>query len=213
MKNLFFLVALCSFLIAGAKDDPKYPVSAIPAELKENVNVVIRDYSIIVKVYSKNRMSTSVHYVVTILNPNGKDYATSAVGYDKLSKVTTFTGVAYDAFGKVLKKLKNSEIYDQSSYDGFSLFSDNRLKYADLSQGSYPYTVDFEYETEQKYLYGIDGITPLSSEKASLEHASYQLFYKAEVAPRYKTYMIDEKPVHQTHTDGMESLTWTFKSM
>src|SRR5690242_11189930 len=110
MKNLFFLVALCSYCIVSGKEDPKYPVSAIPAELKENVNAVIRDYSVTVKLFSRNRMSTTVHWVVTILNPNGKDYATNVVGYDKLTKVTMFDGVAYDAFGKQVKKLKSNEI-------------------------------------------------------------------------------------------------------
>src|SRR5690242_10728973 len=118
MKNLVFLVAFCSFLVANAgKDDPKYPVSAIPAELMENVNAVIRDYSVVVKVYSKNRVTTSVHLVVTILNQNGRGHAYAVAEYQKLSKVTEFKGVAYDAFGNVIKKLKSSEIHDQSSYD------------------------------------------------------------------------------------------------
>jgi hypothetical protein len=42
--------------------------------------------------------------------------------------------IVYDAAGKEIKKLKQSDIMDESEYDGFSLLSDNRSKSADLRQ-------------------------------------------------------------------------------
>src|SRR5688500_20233876 len=49
------------------------------------------------------------------------------VGYDKLTKVRDITGTVYDASGKVIKRLKNSEIYDQSEI-GRASCRERRLK-------------------------------------------------------------------------------------
>src|SRR6187401_3115295 len=142
MRKLFFLFASIIFFSLQAKDDPKYAVSTIPAELKENVDIVFRKDEMIYKILSKSRATFYIHQVVTIMNQNGKGYARESVHYDKLSKVSFFKGTVYDAEGNVIKKLKSSEIYDGSAVDGVSLFSDDRFKAADLTQTSYPYTVE-----------------------------------------------------------------------
>src|SRR6185369_15595140 len=146
--RLFFinpLVLVSFFSLAG---EIKYPVSAIPADLKTNVNVVIREDHMKFTIISKNSARHYVHYVVTILNEKGNGYAKHQIGYDKLIKVTDISGTVYDASGNQIKKLKNKEVFDRASIDGSTLFSDNRVKTLDLSQASYPYTVEFEYELE-----------------------------------------------------------------
>lgn len=216
-KILFFIAGLMTSALAAdagndGSNDEGYPVAAIPAELRANVNAVEREKHIIIKVISQKECVTRVHHVVTIFNANAKDYAEQVVGYDKLTKITSFKGVAYDANGKVIKKLKTNEIRDYSAFDGFSLFSDNRLKYADLSQGSYPYTVEFEYETADKYLYGFNRLELLRDDKVSVQNASYQLIYNPVVAPRYKTFNISAEP-EKADVDGMKSLKWTFSNL
>src|SRR5690606_10530872 len=91
--------------------------------------------------------------VITILNKNGADLAEKIVSYDKYSKINFIKANLYDAQGVLIRKIKASEIYDRSAYDGFSLYSDNRIKYLDLTHNVYPYTLEFEYEKEYKYLY------------------------------------------------------------
>ncbi len=90
--------------------------------------------------------------------------ASEEVNYDKLSKITNFKATVYDANGTLIRKLKSSEIYDQSAFDG-SLYSISRYKSADLTQNVYPYTVEFEYELEFKYLFMIPGSTIIPGEK------------------------------------------------
>jgi hypothetical protein len=193
--------------------DPKYPVSDIPEELKINVNVVIRQGEMVFKILSKSKASLYVHQVITILNDKGKEYASETVSYDKLSKIRDFNGTVYDASGKQIKRLKNSEIYDQSAFDGFSLYSDARFKSVDLAQGSYPYTVEFDYEIEYKYLFHIPGFVVVPDEKISVQRAAYRLCFPQDLAPRYLVRNTDVKPKQEKTSEGLESLTWSFENI
>jgi hypothetical protein len=184
MKRLVFVLAFSVAVAAFAKETPKFPVSAIPEELKKDVNAVFREDQAVFSILSRSRATYRVYQVITILNANGKDYASDAVGYDKLTKINVLKGTVYNAEGFVVSKLKNSEIADRSVFDGVSLFSDNRMKSFDLSQGAYPYTVEIEYEEEFKFLFYIPGFSVQDGEKSSVEHGLYQLNYPAGLAPR-----------------------------
>ena len=204
------VLSVISFIsLAG---DPKYPVSEIPEELRKDVNAVVREDKLVYKILSQSKASVYAYYAVTILNERAKEYASRQVDYDKLTKVISFSGSVYDATGKLIKKLKNSEIIDHSDYDG-GLYNDNRLKSADLSQSTYPYTVVFEYEKEYKFLYMIDGTVIVPDEKISVQHSSYQLIYPPNIPPRYHAVNIDVKPKQAKTSDGFESLTWEFRNV
>lgn len=67
MKKVFILFFCAAFYLTRA-GDPKYPVSAIPPELKVNVDAVIREEQLIFKILSRSKASEYVHEVITILN-------------------------------------------------------------------------------------------------------------------------------------------------
>lgn len=210
MRIILLLSILVKALITfGA--DPKFPVSAIPEELKKNVDVVFRQNEKKFTIQSKSRATLWVYKAITIFNDKGKDHATEVVDYDKLTKITSFKAVAYDASGQVIKKLKSSEIYDQSAFDGSALFSDDRLKAADLTQAVYPYTVEFEYEVDFKYLFIIPGFVLLPEERLSIEHSSYELIYPKDLKPRVSVNNLDKKPLISALKDGSESSRWVFE--
>jgi Domain of Unknown Function with PDB structure (DUF3857)/Transglutaminase-like superfamily len=211
MKNTLipFLIIISNYAFSA---EVKYPISEIPEQLKKDVNAVIREDKLVYKIFSQSRASIYAYYAVTIFNERAKDYAIKHVSYDKLSKVVDFNGSVYDATGKLLKKLKNSDIIDHSAYDG-GLYNDYRIKSADLTQGTYPYTIVFEYEKEYKFLYIIDGTVIVPDEKVSVQHSSYQLIYPHDLAPRYKSLNIDIKPKEGITADGFESLTWEFRDV
>lgn len=195
------------------RKDIKYPVSLIRPDLKENANVVVRDDETVFRINSRKSSSVHFHYAVTILNSNGKDYATKVIGYDRMSKIKDLKAAVYDGSGEVIKKLKTADIVDRSAFDGVSLFSDNRLKAFDLSQSHYPYTVEVEYDMEYDYLFIIDGSVVANDEKVSVENFKYQLVYPINLKPRYKSYNIDVAPVRASTETGSESLTWTLKNV
>jgi len=208
----FLTNILLSLFILSYGADPKYPVSAIPEELKKDVNVVVREDKMVYTITSRSTASLHVLMVATIFNSNGSRYAQRAVGYNKLSKVTGIKANVYDAAGNLIRKAKPSEIIDRSAYDGFSLYSDNRYKAVDLTQGSYPYTIEFEYQIDYKFLYSIGETYLISGEKVSVQHVSYQLIFPSGLAPRYKVLNINSEPLRTTEK-GMQSLLWSFENL
>lgn len=210
-RILSLLIVLLSCATAFAKEDPKYPVSAIPEDMKTGMYAVIREQELRFEINSVSSSTTYYRVVITILNSNAKNYGKEIIGYDKFNVVRSFKGVAYDAAGNVIKKLKQSDIYDQSAFDGFSLYSDNRLKRADLSQGTYPYTVEFEYETEQKCLFFIPDFSLYEDDEISIQKSKYSLVYPTALKPRYKLFKIqDPKTFTQ---NGKEVLEWSFENI
>jgi len=210
MKWLVFVFACCLAVASVAKETPKYPVSAIPEELKKDVNIVYREDQAVFTILSRSRATYHVYQVITILNANGQDYARESVGYDKLTKITLLKATVYDAEGSVVAKLKNSDISDRSVFDGFSLFSDDRMKSFDLTQGIYPYTVEIEYEQEYKFLFYIPSFYVEAGEKGAVQHSLYKLNYAAGVEPRYHAYNISKQPTIEKKADGSGSVTFEF---
>ncbi|MBX2964977.1 MAG: DUF3857 domain-containing transglutaminase family protein [Cyclobacteriaceae bacterium] len=207
---LLCCVGLFSTGVFGQK---KYAVSLIPDELRKDVNAVVREDHMTFRILSRSKATHTVRMVATIFNGGGKQYAQPYVGYDKLSKVSSFKGNIYDAQGGLIRKLKSGEIEDRSAFDGYSLFSDNRYKSADMTHSVYPYTVEYEYEVEYRFLYAIPGSALTPGEKVSVENFSYTLIFPPDLAPRYKLINIDTPPQHNKNADGSESLSWTFKNI
>jgi hypothetical protein len=204
--------ALASVAVAGS-GDRKYPVSEIPEELSKNVNAVVRENRKVYRIISRGKARLEVYFAVTILNGKARSLAEMVVGYDKLSKITDFNAYAYDAMGNQIKKLKNSEIYDQSAFDGVSMYSDDRIKAVDMKQVTFPYTVVFEYQEDFNFIVGIPTAFVLPGEKISLEKFSFKLIYPTTLAPRYKTRNISQPPKKEKTEDGLESLTWELQNV
>lgn len=211
MKTTLFLTLLLGTWAGAA--DKKYPVSAIPAELKNEVNAVVREDKTLFTIQAKDKALLACKFVVTILNSKGNHFAEKSFGYDKLMKITSLKAQVYDAAGEVIKKLKQSEIHDQSAYDGFSLYSDFRLKTVDLTQAVYPYTVEFEYEIEYKYLYSVPGTTLLPAKKTAVQLVEYKLIFPPGLRPRYKLKNIDQEPHVEKISTETEALYWTFTNI
>src|SRR6187399_1196113 len=110
-----FLLALLATLLAYSsfsREEPRYPVSMIPEDLKKGMYAVIREKEVKVEINAINSSSTYYRLVITILNSNAREYASEVVWYDKLRTIRSFKGTVYDAEGNVIKKLKQSEIHD-----------------------------------------------------------------------------------------------------
>jgi transglutaminase-like putative cysteine protease len=211
MKHAFaYCLLFCSSVALAT--DPKYPVSTIKEELKLNVNVVFRENTSSFTIVARDRASHYVHQAVTIFNARGKNYASEAIYYDRLRKVRDVSASVYDATGKLIKKLKDKEIEDHSAV-GDALFSDGRFKYFDLAQGTYPYTVEYEYTVDYKFLFIIPPFTVLGTEKVSCEKAFFALKYPAELKPRFRTSNVQKENIEAKGADGQISNSWSFENV
>ncbi|HCW06432.1 MAG TPA: hypothetical protein DGG95_03590 [Cytophagales bacterium] len=207
ITSLFILVSLTAL-----SKEIKYPVTEIADELKKDVDLVVREDHIFFKILAKNHAIRKVKYVVTILNEKGNNYAEFHIPYDKLTKIIDISGNVYNAIGEPIKKLKNRDVTDQAAFDGVSLFSDDRIKILDLSQGTYPYTVEIEYDLEMNFLLSIPS-SSWNGDRTSYQNASYQLVYPVGFPIQYKLINMGEiEPLRETDK-GFEILSWSFKNL
>ncbi len=178
------------------------PISSIPDSLKENANAVYILNKGSFDITNDSRAIYKTHQIIAILNPKAEWMARKTLWYDKFSKVNYLKGNKYDASGKFIEKLRKSDIIDQSSYDGFSVFTDSRLKNADLRQTSYPFIVEFEYETEFKYTYYIPDWQVLPRQNVSVIQSIYKITAPQEYEPRIKISNTD-KDISRRVQDGI----------
>lgn len=180
MKHLYTIAVLFAcllYLTAGAATAEDKPT--------QKPNVIIRSEETVFTVNAINSATTTFKTKVTVLNSNGDRRARLYIPYDKLSKVIYVKGILYDANGKKVKQLKNSEIKDVSSVSNSSLFDDNRVKIADLIHITYPYTVEFEYQTTSRNMMFYPTWLPLDQENLSVEKASLRVEMPKGMKLRY----------------------------
>ena len=205
-KNLGWIVCL---VVQTAWAQSEYKADAIPAALKENAHSVVRRQETVFTVKSPGEATERIHSVITILDKEADDQATMAVWYDKLSKITNLEGSLYDADGKLIKKLKKSDIRDYSSYGDYNLFDDNRFKSAVFpKQPTYPYTVEFLVETTEHNLMFYPTWMPQRKEYVAVEQASYTIQMPAGLALRYKEDNLSTPVTQTTLADGGKAYTW-----
>jgi transglutaminase-like putative cysteine protease len=145
------------------------------------------------------------------LNEKGKRSATGVVFYDKLRKVNFFRGNVYDAQGNLIRKMKNSDVKDESAVSGF--YEDDRVKFADLSDNTYPYTVEFEYEIEFKFLFWIPDWSVLPGQDASVQYSEFSLVYPSNLVPRYKVLNTPDIVEKGKTAGGLLSYSWKYKNL
>src|SRR5215510_12944431 len=143
MKRLILIsgfVINALILFAG---DGEYAVSKIPAALLKNANAVLRFEDVKFEMVSTKEAIETNHYVITILNENGDNWAEFEEYYDKLREINSVEGYLYDANGKQLKKMKFKDLQDLSGTGESSLIEDNRVKSHNFYYRAYPYTIEY----------------------------------------------------------------------
>lgn len=190
----------------------KYSVSTIREEMKKDVNAVMRINHEKFVIESPKNARFKVQRAITILNDKGNKYAVEVIGYDKLVKVASLSATIYNALGEPIKRVKNADILDMSAFDGFSLYSDNRVKVVDLTQAEYPYTVEVEYELEYRGLLAIPGFYVQDTEPVSIETQSFELTFPNSLEVRYKQIHFSQVP-QTTTVNNLKTLHWDFRDL
>ena len=109
MKLFSLILLFVSTNLATFADDGEYAVSKINAALLKRANAVLRLEEINFEVVNVKHTIERNHFVITILNENGEDWASLYENYYKHREIVSIEGYLYDATGKQLKKIKNSK--------------------------------------------------------------------------------------------------------
>jgi transglutaminase-like putative cysteine protease len=210
--KLIGLVCCTPMLLFSQK---QFDVSKIPATLKTKADAVIRLDETIFTIENIGHATERKRWVVTIFNERGeKMHADFAEGYDKLRRIKNIEGVEYDASGKEIAKLKNSDIRDIGLSAFGNDFFDNRLKVAgfDKKKSIFPYTIEYSYEMQTENMMFYPEFDPLEKEFTAVEDASLTIITSDNVSFRYKTLNGMEKPVI-TEQGSKKFHTWHVKNL
>lgn len=158
-------------------------------------------------VESEREATEQVRRVVTILEPEGKEYARIVLPYDKFRRIDRLEGRIRDVRGNVVRELGRDDQRDFSAISSYSLYEERRLRVVELYQSTYPYTVEFEYTIER------DGFISWPTWRAQerdlpVERAAFEVDAPEHVPIRYVVENADWEPRMGTE-EGRHWARWT----
>ncbi|HEX8019066.1 MAG TPA: hypothetical protein VF500_03980 [Mucilaginibacter sp.] len=142
--TLFFSVII--YTNATAQDN--YDVSLISKELLPYASSVVRNEAITTEVRDLDNTLLHVKRAITVFNKNGDDDVAIGISHNKNRIIKDVKGVVYNQYGKPISKFSESDFEDDSNHDGFSLFTDVKIKHYRPLVSDYPYTVSYEYDVK-----------------------------------------------------------------
>lgn len=216
-KHFTFLIIILSTTVllsnniytsTGGTD---YSITNIPQELLKNANAVVRmDYTFF-QLKSEGRATLTRKYAITILNKNADGHAQFQEYYDDVTKLKSIKGIIYDKNGKVIKKIKKKEINDISAVSGISLIDDSRMKYVEVLQNQYPFTIEFEFKKEFSGLLAYPRWIPVGAYKIAVEQSTYIANIPNKLGMRYKAKNFSKEP-EITSEGNSKTYTWTMEN-
>lgn len=203
---LLSLVALLSIVYTYSQD---WNIDKIPDSLKINSNAVIRFSSENIERLSVKKYENHIHKVITILNKNGSSNAELNVYYDDKSSVDFIEGNIYNAAGTLIKSIKKKDIEDYASNSSYTLYSDNRVKYYDPLNASYPYTVEYIYNISYSSVVGFPIWMPLPGYNIATQESSLSILTSKQFEVLHKELNYNISFEKEEIEDNKEQLTWT----
>lgn len=211
MKRVIIILLL---LIGGitAHAQANYDVSLIPKDLLPYASAVIRDQNVYTEVRDGSTFYR-IKTVVTVLNKNGDNIAHIVVFYDKSNVIKNIKGMVYNEFGKLSRKFGEKDFEDESAANNFSLYEDSRVKHFIPSIGSYPYTIECEYEIKSKQTLNIMDWKPNQQNGLAVEKSLYTFACRPDFSIRYKEINIPAKVSIASTKEGLKTYTWQVNSL
>lgn len=167
-----------------SNDTDIFNAATIPAHLLTDANAVIRTDE---RQFTSNRPGNGrldVRRVVTVLNPEGRNFSIIQIPYEPFMSVSRISGTIYDAEGNRVRRIRGREIRDEPAVSMISLAEDSRVKIIEMTHTSYPYTIEIEYRYDFSSFINFPSWSPISP-FASLEHAHYEVIVPEDMPVMY----------------------------
>ena len=152
-----------------------YQLAQLPDSMKTAAHAIVWLDETTVKVGSDLKAMLVSHSVVSVMNEKGDHFAFYSGYYNEFVHLNEVTGNLFDAAGKKIASFKKKDLEDVPEEDGFSFVTSTRFKFKDLSQRTYPYTVEFYEETNLEGYINLPGFRPIPEKGVALLKASYQI--------------------------------------
>jgi hypothetical protein len=112
-------------------------------------------------IINKGKLTKNSYNEIKINSRLGEKHTKVTIPYSNLNKLSNIEAFIKDSDGRVVKRLKNSEIITRSSFSDFSFFEDRLEKAFTLKHNSYPYTIVYSYQIQKKEFLYIDNWIPV----------------------------------------------------
>ena len=211
MRKILFLF-LCVQTAVCYAGGGEYAVSNIPDTLLKNANVVKR---MNIETYSSNGDDNAIYHVIvayTILNEQGERWANYYAEYDKFSSVLSFEGTLFDGQGNEIKRLKKSDVKDESIVTENNLMDDDRVKWHNFFYKAYPYTVQYDVTIRYRENLFIPRWIPQESPTMSVQQSEIQVGIPAINKLHYKMFNYAGDP-EMSSEKGVPVYTWKAKDI
>jgi len=194
-------------LSAMGQDGYSYAVSGIPAEMKENVNVVKRMEVSEFDIIAKDEAVYKYKVAYTFLNKNTMDLEELTISYDNnLTKLTSVKACMYDANGTEIKCFKKRDFEDYAAYSEVSFIIDDRVRYLDMGHYEYPYTIEYSYTINHNGLLFFPAWVPIPTTKMAVESSTFILKKPDNIQILTKQNLLDIEPI--ISFEDKEVSTW-----
>src|SRR5258705_3108386 len=211
-KIIIFGLSFLMNALPSMATDGEYAVSKIPSALLKNADAVLRFEELRFEVFGPKEAVQTYHYVMTIVNEKGDEWAAFSEYYDKLREINSVQGYLYDAAGNQIRKLKAKDVEDVSGLDDISLIDDNRVKRHNFYCKAYPYTVEYVVEIKYKHTMFFPRWIPQGAERLSVEQSRAVIVCPDDYQFRYKAFNYPGEPVIATENKKRSS-TWIVNNM
>jgi hypothetical protein len=196
----------------GNSSELTYEVSSIPDSLKNNADVVVREYSTEITISSLTSVFTKVHKVLTVLRESGLEYASLVLPYDQFSDIKSIKAIIYNENGIETKHAKSSQILDESAIPDGLLFTEDRVKKLKLSPLTYPFTVEYSYEIDQSKIIDYPRWMPQDDYRISVEHSRLTVTAEEALLPRFKEFNLPQ-PARITKNKELTTITYEVQNL
>lgn len=208
LKTIFCLGMLfCSAHIFAQKD---YSVAAINKELIEYSNSVLIDELVEIDLTDVNKMKTTTHRVIAVLNKMGDGDVNLFEFYDSNSRVKNIDVRVYNALGKEINRYKKKDFNDVSR-TGNNMYVDSRVLYLNYTPITYPYIVVFDSETETGDSAFIKPWYPLNGYAESTQNSVLKIKFDLTNKPKYKVQNLEGHDISISETP--ENITFSASNL
>ena len=196
-------------LFYNATMGQQYNTNLIPRDLLAHASAVVRNEE--TEVIVEDLDNTQVHFktAITVLNKNGDDFVHIKLEHDKSTIIKYIKGAIYNEYGMQTGKFSEGDFEDASAWDGFSLFTDARIKHYLPAVTAYPYTIAYDYVLKLKQTLDLPTWKPVADFGISVEKSSYLFTCKPDFIIKYRETKLPNKVIIGKDKNGNSTYFWS----
>ena len=126
-------------------------------------------------------MVVTQNKIITVFNKKGDRFGSFVYYYGKGDKLKDLNISIYDENGNLVEKIKQKRIQDLPADDGFSLYTDSRVKYFSYLSNTYPYTIKITYTYQTGNTAFIPSFIPVWSYNLGVENSSFTITHPVDI--------------------------------